>query len=113
MKAEARKSLHDAFTAAQEIQSFLTDVEFSDFLTNRMIQAAVERKFEIIGEAFRRLSDIDPELLNQISDHKRIIGFRNILAHGYDVVDPEIVWSAATDHIPILLLELTNITTEG
>lgn len=47
----------------------------------------MERNFEIIGEAMRRLANEDPETAAEISDHRRIIAFRNILIHGYDLVD--------------------------
>ena len=62
------------------------------FGTNELIQAAVERKFEVIGEALNRIYREDEDLA-QIRDYSRIIGFRNILAHGYDVVDS--FWSGA------------------
>ena len=72
------------------------------FGSNELIQAAVERKFEVIGEALNRIDREDDEVLVQIRDYSRIIGFRNILAHGYDVVDPLLVWSIVQDHLPFL-----------
>jgi len=48
-------------------------------------------------------------LLEKISEHYRIIGFRNILIHGYDVVDEAIVWQAVTNHLPILIGEVKEI----
>jgi uncharacterized protein with HEPN domain len=67
-----------------------------------MIQAAVERKFEIVGEALNRLQRTAPELFDQVPEAARIVGFRNILAHGYDIVDPELVWNAVTHRVPEL-----------
>ena len=55
-------------------------------------QAAVERKFEIIGEALNRIRSSDENLLERIRDCRRIISFRNILAHGYDTIEERIVW---------------------
>ena len=62
----------------------------------------MERKLEVVGEALNRLSREWPELASQIPDSGRIIGFRNVLAHGYDVVDDEVVWDAATTDLPEL-----------
>ena len=72
-------------------------------------QKAVERDFEIIGEALNRIHNTDSELLEKISEHQRIIGFRNILIHGYDIVDEVIVWQAVTNHLPILIREVKEI----
>ncbi len=74
-----------------------------------LTKRAVERDFEIIGEALSRIKNTDSELLEKISEHHRIIGFRNILIHGYDVVDEAIVWQAVTNHLPILIREVKEI----
>ena len=68
-----------------------------------------EREFEIIGEALNRIKREDPELLENVSEHHKIIGFRNILAHGYDKIDEIIVWTAITEHLPILMTEVNMI----
>ncbi len=57
-----------------------------------MLRAAVEREFEIIGEALAQLSKLDAALVARISDYRRIIAFRNILIHGYADVDDQLVW---------------------
>jgi uncharacterized protein with HEPN domain len=62
----------------------------------------VERKLEIIGEALSRLSREEPGLAERIPDVARIVGFRNVLGHGYDVVDDEVVWDAITTDLPEL-----------
>ena len=64
--------------------------------SDRTLQLVLEREFEIIGEALYRLRSAAPEIFAQIPNAHRIIGMRNILAHGYDQVDYEILWDAAT-----------------
>ncbi|MBI3736849.1 DUF86 domain-containing protein [Candidatus Sumerlaeota bacterium] len=113
MKLETRQSLHDALKAAREIQGYLAEVDYAEFQRNGMLQAAVERKFEIVGEALRRLGDAEPQVLERISHYRRIIGFRNIIAHGYDTVDIQIVWEAATSYLPVLIGEVEKIVPEN
>jgi uncharacterized protein with HEPN domain len=62
----------------------------------------VERQFEIVGEALNQLSRTAPDLAAQVPDSARIIAFRNILIHGYAIVDDEIVWRATQENVPAL-----------
>ncbi len=59
---------------------------------NALVRAAVERQFEIIGEALNQLSKVSPELARQVPNLREIIGFRNVLIHGYAAVDDARVW---------------------
>jgi uncharacterized protein with HEPN domain len=69
---------------------------------SELLRAAVERQFEIIGEALRRLSQADLSTFELIPGARRIISFRNILAHGYDSVSNTMVWSFVVDFVPDL-----------
>lgn len=77
-----------------------------------MVKAAVERKFVVIGEAMMRLKGQNPEILNEIFDHEKIIGFRNVLVHGYNIIAGATVWSALKDSMPILRREIENILSQ-
>lgn len=57
-----------------------------------MLRAAVERQFEVIGEAFAGLRRADPTLAAAVPDLPRIVAFHNILIHGYATVDDRLVW---------------------
>jgi uncharacterized protein with HEPN domain len=92
MDARLRDALNDILVNSAEILEFVNGMDFSDYLEDRKTQSAVERKFEIIGEALNRIGRIDEELLEKIRDYRSIISFRNILAHGYDGVDERVVW---------------------
>ncbi|HOS73369.1 MAG TPA: DUF86 domain-containing protein [Bacteroidales bacterium] len=67
----------------------------------------MEREFEIIGEAMKRLEKIDSTL--EISSKKQIINMRNRVIHGYDKVDNEIVWGTIIRHLPKLKQEIDNL----
>ena len=71
-----------------------------------MLRAAVERELSIIGEALTQLAKSDPELSGGISEHRRIIAFRNILIHGYADVDDRLVWGVVETKLPLLSREI-------
>jgi uncharacterized protein with HEPN domain len=87
---------HDILTAIEEIHGFVRGKNLTSLLTDRALQLVLEREFEIIGEALFRLRNQAPDTFETIPGAHRIIGMRNILAHGYDRVDYEILWDAAT-----------------
>ncbi|ANZ37739.1 hypothetical protein BBK82_18430 [Lentzea guizhouensis] len=75
---------------------------FDDYLADAMLRSAVERQFEIIGEALNNLSKVDPELAALVPDLARIVAFRNILIHGYASVDDALVWQVLAEKRPRL-----------
>ena len=109
MNDETRKNLIDIIQAAEEIQDFVCGMNFTAYQNKPVTKRAVERDFEIIGEALNRIKNTNDQLLKKISEHLRIIAFRNILIHGYDIVDEAIVWQAVTNHLPILVKEIKEM----
>jgi uncharacterized protein with HEPN domain len=69
----------------------------------------VERQFEIIGEALNRLSKVSPDLAQDVPNLREIIGFRNILIHGYASVDHGRVWQIVVDLAPELKLVVSGL----
>jgi uncharacterized protein with HEPN domain len=59
-----------------------------------------------------RIRQDDPAVLTRLSDSEKIIGFRNILVHGYDAIDHKTVWSAIHDNLPILIEETETLLNE-
>lgn len=74
-----------------------------DYGRDRLLRQATERNFESIGEAPSRRES--PETARRISEHGRIIAFRNVLIHGYDLVDDDLVWDTVKSKVPALLNE--------
>ena len=76
------------------------------------LRQAVERNLEIIGEAMGRISRYDAETASRISEHRRIVAFRNRLIHGYDVLDNSLVWETVQTEVPLLLSEVEGLLKE-
>jgi uncharacterized protein with HEPN domain len=74
----------------------------ADYDADAMLRSAVERQFEITGEAVKRVAKLDPAIFAGIPETSRIIAFRNILIHGYDVVDNQVVWDVIKYKLPQL-----------
>lgn len=72
----------------------------------------VERSFGIIGEAPNQLGRISPPLAARIPDRRQAVDFRNLLAHGYDLVDPQILWDTAVNDIPGLRQAVRSLLAE-
>ena len=102
MRRDARVLLTDIDQAGADIEAFTDGMDRAAYTADARTQAAVERKFEIIGEAVNRLHADHPDLARRIPDMRRIIDFRNYLAHGYDHVAPRLVWLYATGNLPEL-----------
>lgn len=102
MRPESKKLLQDVLDASQSILGYVEGKTFSEYLANELLRSGVERKFITIGEALNRLAKIDPETAERIASSKRIINFRNILTHGYDVVEDETVWGIVRKYLPQL-----------
>jgi len=82
MQRDPAAFLWDIREATLRIREFVAGHDFNTYQTSYLIQSAVERQFEIVGEALNQLSKIAPELASKVPDHKQIIAFRNILIHG-------------------------------
>ena len=110
MPHDPRKCLEDIRQAGSLILTATAGRTHEEYLNDLILRAAVEREFEIIGEALNRLYKIDPALVDQIPEHRRIIAFRNLLAHGYDSVDHEVVWLTIANKLPELLRHVETLS---
>ncbi len=111
MKPSLKKRLLDALDACRAIQDFLAGRTFADYERNLMLRSAVERQFEIIGEALNHAETEQPEIATLIPDLRRIVGLRNRIIHGYDSVDDQLLWQVVQSHVPALAQQLTRLLT--
>ena len=100
MRRDPRKFLWEALRAAELVHDFAQGQSFEDYQSNAMLRSAVERQFEIIGEALNQLSKVDPEAASHIPELPRIVAFRNILIHGYATVDGRLGLAGARRQAP-------------
>jgi len=88
--------------ACRAVGRFAQGKNFAAYQSDEMLRAAVERKLEVIGEAFAKLADAAPDLAEKFPDLRRIVGLRNRIIHGYDTVDDEIIWDVVENKLPAL-----------
>lgn len=100
MRRDARAYLWDIKQAADAIMRFQGGLDAATFAENELVYSAVERKFEVIGEALGQLSKVDPALAQRIPDMRDIIAFRNVLIHGYAGIEHRRVWDIAQSSLP-------------
>ena len=112
MPNKARVLLWDVDKAAAAIEKFITGLDVESYARNELVHTAVERKFEIIGEALSQLAKHDPVLAGRIPGLREIIAFRNLLIHGYAMVEHERVWRTAHGPLPALRAVVADIIEE-
>ena len=111
MQLETKKYLYDIQQAAERMSNFSAGKRFDDYRSDAMLRAAIERQFEIIGEALAKLIRMEQTIAGRITDHQRIIAFRNVLIHGYADVDDRLVWDIVEAKLPILRREVDALLT--
>jgi len=82
MPHDPRAYLWDAREAADAILGFVAGVDLDTYAAKSLLHSAVERKFEVIGEALNQLSKTDPALAARVPGLAQIVAFRNLLIHG-------------------------------
>lgn len=104
MQRDPRAFLWDVRESSLAVQGFIAGMSSDGYAANDLVQAAVERKFEIIGEALNQLAKLDAPLAARIPELPQIVAFRNQLIHGYATVQARTVWNVAQTSLPALLV---------
>jgi uncharacterized protein with HEPN domain len=100
--------LWDMLQAARQIEAFTAGIALPEYSGNELLQAAVERKLEIIGEAARAVSE-DFRIAHPAIPWRGIISQRHFIAHEYGEIRHEKLWAVATIRIPELIALLTPL----
>ena len=109
MRPESLKFLHDMRTARRRVLEFTRGKTLADYRSDVFLRSAVERQFEIVGEALSQLSKVDRETAERIPDRRDIISFRNILVHSYTAIDETLVWGVVESSLPEMLRTLDSL----
>jgi uncharacterized protein with HEPN domain len=109
MPHNAQTLLEDVRHAARLIQDFTSGRSLADYSADALLHAGVERQFITIGEALTRLEKLDATLAGRITSYRQIVGFRNVLVHGYDAIDDSIVWQVIQRDLPLLRQQVEDL----
>ena len=113
MNSHTKKLLFDALESGRSVREWSAGRAFAEYQNDRQFRRAVEREFEIIGEALNRLTRADPATADRLDQLPRIVGFRSRIIHGYDTVDDATVWGIVQDHLPKLLEGIQSLFDEA
>lgn len=106
---DLRKYLYDMKQACELLLQFTAGKTFTDYSADPILRSAVERQFEIVGEALAQALRLDPDLAAKITNTARIIAFRNRLIHGYASIADAIVWGILEANLPTLYREVSTL----
>ena len=111
MDNKAKKLLFDIPTSIDNIENYIgADKQSEKYDSNPMLQDAVERNIEIIGEAMNKLLVLVPQI--SITNSRRIVDARNKIIHGYDEIENAQVWGIIINHLPLLKSEVAKFLEE-
>jgi uncharacterized protein with HEPN domain len=113
MQPDAPALLWQARRAAGLILDFMSGRTFEEYEHDPMLRSAVERQFQVIGEALNRLSRVDPATAERVPDLPRIVAFRNVLVHGYATIDDALVWEVAATRVQVLVESLERLLAQA
>jgi uncharacterized protein with HEPN domain len=107
MDNEIKTWLFDILQSIAEIESYFEGrpKKFEEYIKDIRTKRAVERDIEIIGEAANRILRKDRNF--KIENDQKIIGARNRIAHGYDKISDDLIWSIVINHLPKLKEEIS------
>lgn len=108
MKKDDLVYIEDILESVEAIESHIKDISLQEFLSEGKTSDAVLRRFEVIGEAARRLSEdfiaANPEFPVQLA-----VSMRNFLTHEYKKIDYKIIWNTIKNDLPKLKNQVGEI----
>ena len=113
MLPDVRIILRDIRGAIEEIESFTSGMDEATFKKQVVVRNATHWSLAVIGEAMRRLRDLDMRTAETISEWDRIIRFRNQILHGYSVIKFDVTWRVVQTKLPVLRREVDALLAEA
>lgn len=113
MQPRSAGLLWDLVTAAKRVQGFVAGKTWDDYYDDLLLRSAVERQFEIAGEAMSQFRKLDPATADRVPDMHRIVGMRNTLIHGYAEVNDLTIWRTATENLDKLVSAVDALLAEA
>ena len=101
--------------AIERIEAYVSDVDQSGFMSSTLVQDAIIRNFEVIGEAANKIRSVDPSFLQRYPDVRLDLAYRmrNALIHGYESVNLSVVWNTIQSDVPILKQQMNSLLRDG
>lgn len=113
MHPKSPKWLDDIALASAHITDWTDGLTLADYEADDLLRSAVERNFEIVGEAMLRVERTAPATAARVSGYRKIIGFRNRIAHRYDEIDHAQVWDVIQHLLPVSRAEVDQLLQEA
>ena len=109
MDNDIKTWLYDILQSIKEVESYYSDrpKKFEEYVSDFRTKRAVERNIEIIGEAVNRILKRDKNF--ELNNARQIIGTRNRIAHGYDKITDDLIWSIIINSLPKLKEEVEDL----
>ncbi|HRN40993.1 MAG: DUF86 domain-containing protein [Flavobacteriales bacterium] len=113
MDSEIKTWLYDIIQSINEIEGYFENLPktVETYSNDTKTKRAIERNIEIIGEAVNRIIKKDNDF--GLENARKIVGTRNRIIHGYDVISDELIWSIVINHLPKLKIEITTLFEEN
>ena len=108
MQKSYKLYIDDILESIKKIEVYINNISFEDFKNNSLINDAVVRNLEIIGEAVKNIPN-EIRKNNPSIEWKKIAGLRDVLIHEYSGINFEILWDVVTNKIPLLKKEIQKI----
>lgn len=108
-RPDPRTFLFDIQKACELTAEFTSGMTFPDYAADPKTRSAVERQFEIIGEALSQMLKTFPEMGVHFPEAPDIIAFRNRLIHGYASVSNSVVWGIVEGDLPTLKTQVDSL----
>ena len=99
MKRNYKMFIEDILDSIKKVESYIKDLQYTDFEGNDLVIDAVIRNLEIIGEAAKNVPE-DMRLANPDVPWSRMIGLRNVTIHEYFGLDLSIIWEIVSRNLP-------------